>query len=50
MGTAMTAPVTSASRTMAPSSPATVCVVPPTRMVSPGRSTGYRAISSRAPS
>ena len=43
----MTAPVTSASRTVTPSSPATVCVAPPSRSTSPGRSTGCRVISSR---
>ena len=38
------------SRTVAPSSPATVRVSPPSRSVSPGRKTGCRVISSRTPS
>ena len=49
VGTSRTAPVTSASRTMALSRAATVWVSPPRRSVSPGRSTGYRAIRPRTP-
>lgn len=50
VGISVTTPVTSASRTVAPSNPATVRVSPPSRSVSPGRKTGCRVISSRTPS